>query len=119
MNKFKLIILSMTLFSSSAWSCGEYLVKAQVSMKDGLSSLIVYPGTISEINLKIEFNESAKLSPYINRVIEAKVTIEEKMDFTRGNVSKIENIKAIVPDPLAPDKGMGLKLIKETDCKKK
>lgn len=115
----RILVLAFTLISSTAWSCGEYQVKAQVIMKDGVSSLVIYPGTISEINLKVEFNESAKLSPYINRVIEAKVTMEEKMDFTRGNVSKIENIKVIVPDPLAADKGMSLKIIKKTDCKKK
>lgn len=115
----KILLTALFLISSVAWPCGQYKVKALVKMKDGVSNLVIHPGTISEINLNFDFNESAKLSPYIGQVIEAKVTMEEKMDFTKGSVTKIENIKVIVPDPLAQDQGMVLKIIKASDCKKK
>lgn len=119
MNKRFLLSLFLIIFSSSAFSCGEYYTAAQVVMKDGLSTLVINPDTKSEINLKVEFNESGKLSPYLNRFIEAKVQIEEKMDFTRGVVSHIDDIKVIVPDPLAQAKGTKLTLLKKADCKKK
>lgn len=99
-------------------SCGTYLVKAQVIMKDGLSSLVINPGTKSEINLKIEFNESAKLTPFINRLIETNAKIEEKMDYTRGVVAGLGPINSIVPDPLSPSKGTKFELVKEEKCKK-
>jgi hypothetical protein len=114
-----LVILILALvICPKAWSCGEYLVAAQVLMKDGVSSLVINPDSKSEINLKVEFNESSKLSPYIGRMIEAEVKIEEKMDFTRGLVASIGTIKVIAPDPLAHHKGTSLKLLKKIDCKK-
>ncbi|MBC7540885.1 MAG: hypothetical protein H7281_18840 [Bacteriovorax sp.] len=113
------ILLFLTLaVCPKAWSCGEYLASAQVIMKDGVSSLVINPDSKSEINLKVDFNESSKLSPYIGRMIEADVKIEEKMDFTRGLVASIGTIKVIAPDPLAHHKGTSLKLLKKIDCKK-
>lgn len=117
----RMVLISIALASTQASfsSCGTYLVDAQVIMKNGLSSLVINPGTRSEINLKVEFNESAKLSPYIDRFIETKVKIEEKMDFTRGVVASMGPITAIVADPLAPSKGTKFQLLKKEDCKKK
>jgi hypothetical protein len=114
----KIFILFILINSSSAWSCGDYLVKAQVVMKNGVASLVVNPETQSEINLKVKFSESSKLSPYIGRMISSKVTIPEKMDFTQGIVTSIAEITTILPDPLAPGKGTSLKLIKIRNCKK-
>ncbi len=86
-------------------------------MKDGLSTLVINPGTKSEINLKIEFNESAKLTPFIDRLIKTNATIEEKMDYTRGVVAALGPITAIVPDPLSPSSGTKFDLLKEEKCK--
>lgn len=119
MNMIKSCILVFTIVTSPmALSCGDYLVAAQVIMKDGASSLVINPGTKSEINLKVEFGESAKLSPYINRTIETLVRINEPMDATRGNAATIGSIKVLVPDPLSTTKGTSLKLINKIDCKK-
>lgn len=113
------LLFSYLVFNTSCFaSCGSYLVNAQVVMKNGLSSLVINPGTKSEINLKVEFNESAKLTPYINRMIETKVKIEEKMDYTRGTVASLGPITVIAPDPLAPSKGTKFQLIQAEDCKK-
>lgn len=119
--KLKIVLVILTLVSSQAsvGSCGTYLVNAQVIMKNGLSSLVINPGTKSEINLKVEFNESAKLSPYIDRLIETKVKIEEKMDHTQGVVASLGQITPLVSDPLSPSKGTKFQLIQKADCKKK
>lgn len=85
-------------------------------MKDGFSSLVINPGTKSEINLKVEFNESAKLTPYIDRLIETHAKIEEKMDYTRGVVASLGPITPIIPDPLSPSKGTKMELIKSEKC---
>jgi hypothetical protein len=117
----KLAVISLSIASSlaNASTCGSYLVDAKVVMKNGLSSLVINPGTKSEINLKVEFNESAKLSPYIDRFIETNVRIEEKMDYTRGVVASLGAITTIVPDPLAPSSGTKFQLLKKEECKKK
>lgn len=107
------------MFSQSAFSCGDYLVRAQITMKNGISGFVINPGTRSEINLKPDFNESAKLSPYINRMIEAKIRIDEQMDFNIGKVEHIDDIKIIAPDPLAQGKGTKLTVLKKADCLKK
>lgn len=118
---FRSALVSIMLACSQASfaTCGTYLVDAQVVMKDGFSTLVINPETKSEINLKVEFNESAKLSPYIDRMIESKIKIEEKMDYTRGIVASLGAITPIVPDPLAPSKGTKFQLLKKEDCKKK
>lgn len=119
MRKMKSTLLLLSLISSAnAFSCGDYLVSAQVVMKDGASSLVINPETKSEINLKVEFKESAKLSPYIGRFIETLVKMEEAMDATRGEVISLGAIKVLVPDPLANSKGTIMKLINKIECKK-
>lgn len=119
MRKMKSTLLLLSLIcSANAFSCGDYLVSAQVVMKDGASSLVINPDTKSEINLKVEFKESAKLSPYIGRFIETLVRMEEAMDATRGEVISLGSIKVLVPDPLANSKGTSMKLINKIECKK-
>lgn len=119
MRKMKSTLLLLSLISSTnAFSCGDYLVSAQVVMKDGASALVINPDTKSEINLKVEFKESAKLSPYIGRFIETLVRMEEAMDATRGEVISLGSIKVLVPDPLANNKGTSMKLINKIECKK-
>ncbi len=115
----KLFLFLCLIFSVNAWACGDYDVRALVVMKDGFAGLVINPKTKSEINLKVEFNESAKLSPYIDRFIEAQITITDKMDFTMGTASTINNIKVLVPDPLAQGSGTKMTQTKASDCKKK
>lgn len=100
---FFLILLALTEASFS--SCGTYHIKALVVMKDGFASLVINPGTKSEITLKVEFNESAKLSPYINRLIETTARLQGPMDETRGLISSLGPIEALASDPLSPSKG--------------
>lgn len=119
MKKFKLLTAFICLTSSSlALSCGDYLLKAQVIMKGGVSSLVVNPGTKSEINLKVEFKESSKLSPYIGRLIETTAKMEKEMDKTIGEVTALGPIKVLVPDPLANAKGTSMQLINKMECLK-
>ena len=121
MKKYQLLVVFFSftgLFTSPALGCGDYLVSAQVVMKEGASTLIINPKTKSEINLKVDFKESAKLSPYIGRLIETIVRIEEPMDATRGEVLTIGPIKVLVPDPLANTKGTQMKIVKKMECKK-
>ena len=119
MKNIKSTVLLFALASTSnAFSCGDYLARAQVVMKNGASSLVINPDTKSEINLKVEFKESAKLSPYIGRFIETLVRMEEAMDATRGEVVSLGSIKVLVPDPLANSKGTSMKLINKIECKK-
>jgi len=115
---FAVIALIANIYSNSAFPCGVYNIAAKVVMVDGFSTFVINPKTKSEINLKVEFNESAKLTPYIERIITARVKIDEKMDFTRGKIAKIESLKEIPPDPLANDSGTYLKQINEEKCKK-
>lgn len=117
----KLLVLSVLVLIpalSHASSCGDYLVAAEVKMINGLSTLVVNPGTKSEINLKVEFNESAKLSPYIDRFIEVVASMEVPMDETRGSVTTLGTIKVLPPNPLATSKGTSMKLINKMECKK-
>jgi len=67
--------------------------------------------------LKVEFNESAKLSPFIGRLIETKGKIEEKMDHTRGVVASLGPISPLSPDPLSQTKGTKMELLAKEDCK--
>lgn len=113
-----LFFVIFVLPNFNVWSCGDYLASAQVKMRDGVSGLVINPDSLSEINLKVEFQESSKLSPYIGRMIETEIVIREKMDFTSGLVASIGKIKVTTPDPLAHHKGTSLKLIKSFDCKK-
>lgn len=113
-----LIITGLILFSFGAFACGEYQARALVKMNEGQSGLVINPDTKSEINLKVDFNESIKLSPYIGRFIETLVKIEVPMDATRGEVSKLGPIKVLVPNPLASNKGTSLKPVNISECKK-
>ncbi|MGZ3788645.1 MAG: hypothetical protein ACXVLQ_08990 [Bacteriovorax sp.] len=119
--KFLKLVLFITLITNAphAFSCGEYLIKAEVVMKNGLVFLVINPETKSEINLRASFKETPKLAPYIKRFIEAKIKIEKPMDATRGEVESIEGIKVIVPAPLMSGKGTEMKMIKSMDCKRK
>lgn len=118
MNLKRILIIIALAFSQAGYSsCGTYLLRAQVMMKDGFSSLVINPGTRSEINLKVEFNESAKLSPFIGRLIETKGKIEEKMDHTRGVVASLGPISPLSPDPLSQTKGTKMELLTKEDCK--
>jgi hypothetical protein len=114
----KILILLILTHTTLAWSCGDYLIRANVVMKNGVAGLVINPDTQSEINLKVKFDESSKLSPYVGRMIESTVTIPKKMDFTQGVVSSIGGILVIAHDPLAPSKGTSLKLVKVRNCKK-
>ncbi len=116
-SKWLLIFITLAFSQASFSSCGTYLLRAQVLMKDGFSSLVINPGTRSEINLKVEFSESSKLSPYIGRLIETKGKIEEKMDHTRGVVASLGPISPLAPDPLSQSKGTKMELLKKEDCK--
>lgn len=114
----KLLVLNIALIPvlAQAGDCGDYLIAAEVKMINGLSTLVVNPGTKSEINLKVEFNESAKLSPYIDRFIEVVAKMEVPMDETRGSVTTLGTIKVLPPNPLATSKGTSMKLINKRDC---
>ncbi|MFA6237572.1 MAG: hypothetical protein WC635_09620 [Bacteriovorax sp.] len=117
MEKLKLLTTLICLTSSTlALSCGDYLIKAQVIMKDGVSSLVVNPGTKSEINLKVEFKESSKLSPYIGKLIETTARMDKEMDETLGFLATLGPIKILVPNPLANAKGTSMNIIKKTEC---
>lgn len=114
--KWTFFLISLACSQAVFSSCGTYLVQAQVVMKEGFSTLVINPGTKSEINLKVQFNESAKLSPYIDRFIETKATIEEKMDFTRGVVASLGEIKELVPEPLSTSRGTKFQLLSAKAC---
>lgn len=110
------LILSLVLCKPS-YSCGNYKTVAKVIMREGSPSLIIYPESQSEIFLKVELLESAKLAPYLNRYIMADLLILKKNDNTRYNVEKINNIKITIPKLLSSKKGTGLSLIKPSVCK--
>jgi hypothetical protein len=114
-----LIIFIILIFSLKAFSCGEYLLHAEVKMKDGGFFLVLYPQTQSEIYLLASFSEAPKLAPYKDRFIETMVTIHKEMEFSKRSISKIDSIKVLVPDPLASGKGTSMKLIKPQDCYRK
>lgn len=113
-----LALVFFFFFFQNAHACGDYLVSAQVVMKEGKSTLVINPESKSEINLNVDFKESSKLSPYLGRLIETLVRIEEAMDATRGEVQSIGSIKVLVPDPLANSKGTQMKLVNKMECKK-
>ncbi|MDD4976456.1 MAG: hypothetical protein PHY93_19010 [Bacteriovorax sp.] len=119
MRVLKLFLLIALINAPQAFSCGDYLIQAEVVMKNGVSFLVINPGSESEINLKVAFKETPKLAPYIGRFIQTKIKIERPMDATRGEVASIEGIKVLVPDPLLSGKGTSMKMIKSMDCKPK
>ena len=86
-------------------------------MKKGRASFVINPQTQSEINLAVEFQESSKLSPYIDRFISTTVLIDKPMDATIGLVKSIGSIKELPPNPLANGMGTKMELIKKIDCK--
>ncbi len=114
------IFFILSTISISSWAtCGDYQAVAKVEMTAGQIALLINPSSKSEIYLRVEFPEQSKLSPYINRFISSTISISQEMDFTRGVVSKIENIAEAIPDHLATSKGTKLKLIKKFKCKNK
>jgi hypothetical protein len=117
--KKKLLIAALfsTLFINKLYACGEYKAHALVVMKNGESMLVINPETKSEINLKVAFDQLGKLSPYIGRTIETKIVIS-KMDYTRGFVKSMGEIKVILTDPLSQTKSTKLELILKKACVK-
>lgn len=113
----KMFLLMSALISYQAYACGDYQVSAQVLLKEGDFSLVVNPGTLSQINLKVDFEESLSLSPYVGRIIGAKIHVDQ-MDNTLGQVSSVSGIKALISDPLLNNKGTSMTLVKKSDCKK-
>jgi hypothetical protein len=116
MKRLCVFLLLLLLSSTSLFACGDYLIDAIAVMKEGFPALIINPGTKSEINLKVEFAETPKLSPYINRLIEVSATMTKPMDYTQGEIAKLAKIKVLVPDPLAQGQGTKMTLIKKAKC---
>ena len=115
----KYIISSLlfgALITNDALACGGYETIGKVMMKDGVSGLVIYPDTKSQIDLRVEFNESTKLSPYIDTFIKAKISVEQ-LDLTFGYVTKISDITSTLPNQLATDKGTKLKQLTKAPCK--
>jgi hypothetical protein len=110
-------LFSFISFMQKSYSCGQYNVSAAVIMKEGYPSLVINPGSKSEINLTVEFAQTSKLAPYIGRSINTLVQIDKEMDNTIGVINKIGEIKVIPPDPLAPHLGTSFNLIEKSRCK--
>ncbi len=110
------LVFFSILFSPKVFSCGDYLIHAEVKLKDGGFFLVINPQTQSEISLQVIFNEAPKLAPYKNRFIETIGTLNKEMEFNKGNISKLDSIKVLVPDLLASDKGTSMKLVRSQDC---
>ena len=117
MNKLILLFI-VFLLPIKVWACGEYFARALVLMKNGISSLVINPKSISEINLIVDFDESLKLSPYVGRTIETHITILKEMDKNKGYVSSIADIKAVASNPLSNSKGTSLALLKSLKCQR-
>lgn len=98
--------------------CGEYKVVAKVEMKEGFPVLLVNPYTKSQITLRTIHSERAKLTPYLDRHLKAKIKISEAFDSTLGKFELIENIEEALADPLANSLGTSLSLQKKNNCKK-
>lgn len=119
MRFYHFLFIFIFVLSSNAFSCGEYLLHAKVDMQNGAFYLVIYPQSQSEMSLQASFNESPKLAPYNERFIEAIVTITKAVNSDKKEISKIESIKVLVPDPMAPGKGTSMKLLKNENCYKK
>jgi len=117
-----LYIISSLFFLNQASAidqpCGEYKVVAKVEMKEGFPVLLINPNTKSQITLRTIHSERAKLTPYLDRNMKAKIKISEAFDKTLGTFELIENIEDAVADPLANSGGTSLTLQKKFDCKK-
>ena len=118
----KLLLSANLLFTLIALAddrpCGEYAVVARVEMLEGFPVLLINPKTKSQITLSTIHSERPKLTPYLDRNLKAKITINESFDNTQGKFNLIEDIESTVPDPLSSSGGTSLKLLKKENCKK-
>ncbi|MBP9681378.1 MAG: hypothetical protein KBD76_08230 [Bacteriovorax sp.] len=120
MNKVISTITFFILFfiiAQKSYPCGDYVTNAKVVLREGSPSLIIYPGSLSEIYLKFSLSESFKLAPYLNRYVKADLFIQSMNDKTHYKVEKISHITPIPPPLLSIHKGTSLVLVKKSDCK--
>jgi hypothetical protein len=87
-------------------------------MLEGFPVLLINPKTKSQITLSTIHSERPKLTPYLDRNLKAKITINDSFDNTQGKFNLIEDIESAVPDPLSSSGGTTLKLLKKENCKK-
>jgi hypothetical protein len=116
--KYILLLLLVPQISfAELSSCGEYQVRAIVRAGKVGHEIVVNEKTKSELTLTMPIEERIKLAPYVGRAITAVVLLNTKFDGTKGEIDSIISIENRIPDPMNPA-DTGLKLIKQTECKK-
>ena len=97
--------------------CGEYYVTGNLKKGDGNGFVIVvFPGSNSETILSIkEEAGSEKLVSYEGNKVGLKGLIAKKFKARRGEIT-FHSVENLMPNPIDPNDGSGLKLIKSSRC---
>ncbi len=112
------IALSSTALAAD-WTgfdgCGLYQVKGVGRIIKNTLVIVVNEKTQSEIIFSVPILNGIKLSPYIDRPLEANLQINEAINGANGK-GTIQMIKDRLPNPLNP-KDTGIQLLTKSECK--
>lgn len=113
--KNSLFGLFLLLNATTSAACGVYSVTALVQANQGYPSLLINPGTQSEVKLTLKFADTPKLSAYIDQTISAEIEITE-LASTSGNIENISKITRNFTSELSQTRGTVLKQLKAAAC---
>lgn len=123
LNLFVFLLAASTTSVVHAYSvnqfndCGDYYVTGQIKKGEGSGfTIVVFAGSNSETILSIkEETDSEKLASYEGNKVGLKGTIAKKFKLRRGEIT-FNSIENLIPNPLDPNDGSGLKLIRPLKC---
>lgn len=96
-------------------ACGNYKVKGIVrSSKEGLF-IVVNEKSQSEITISVPAQNEATLAPYVDKDIEASVSVSKKLSAAKA-LGTVSEINSRVPNPINPV-DTGIQLISKGKCK--
>lgn len=98
--------------------CGEYFAAGTVHSTKAGYFLVINEKTRSEYTFKSPIPEEPKFAPYVDKPLLARITINKKIDGTRGDLEKVLKVEHRIPNPLHPILDTGFRLIKRMECKK-
>jgi hypothetical protein len=109
-----LILLVSIPANSQDWSgiskCGIYLVNGIVRTTPKGHVIVVNEKSQSEFTITVSIPNEAKLAPYLDKAMVAKVALVKK-----SLLGEVKEISSRIPNPLSPQ-DTGVKLLTQIKC---
>lgn len=118
MNLLFIILFLKTNAFANDLGCGQYHLSGIVRKIEDTPLIIVNEHSKSEYRLSVAIEDEPKIVPYVDRAFEMDATILENFDGTKAKLTKLENAKLKVSNPLDSELDTKLTLIKALPCKK-